>query len=435
MKFIYADSLDYVDPNYDFVTDQSPEGRRAYWDDQFTHEYLGYAPYDGMLVSRAIVGDHRFPGKYTETQAMRFRRVGAAEFLRFPGKLLFGDSGAFSYHKLDEPPYSAEDMVAFYEDGGFTHGCSVDHVIFDFDPRYDAGRQVGEEPQRRYDITLRNAQAFLDEARRLGDRFTPMGVVQGWSPKSMAEAARHLEAMGYRYLAIGGMVPLKTDAIKQCLAAIRDVIRPETGIHVLGFAKADDIHEFTGFGITSFDTTSPLLRAFKDTKSNYYLPSGNRRLTYYTAIRIPQALGNTHLGRLVKAGKWDQELLQALEKRALDLIRAYDKDSADIDDTLEAILAYSKPLFWDDKKSDDANRRKIAEFGLMYRRTLTDRPWRLCDCPVCRRLAVEVIVFRASNRNKRRGMHNIDVFARHLAATISRNETANAPGQPDLFGR
>jgi hypothetical protein len=60
---------------------------------------MGYAPYDGVLVSRGIVGDHRVSGKYTEAQAMRFRRVGAPEFLRlnkpeFAHLSIFGDCGA-----------------------------------------------------------------------------------------------------------------------------------------------------------------------------------------------------------------------------------------------------------------------------------------------------------------------------------------------------
>ncbi len=61
---------------------------------------------------------------------------------------------------------------------------------------------------------------------------------------------------------------------------------------MLGFAKADDIAEFRSFRITSFDTTSPLLRAFKDAKSNYYLRRRDGRLDYYTAIRVPQAIEN-----------------------------------------------------------------------------------------------------------------------------------------------
>ena len=28
--------------------------------------------------------------------------------------------------------YSVDDIVEFYADGQFTHGCSVDHIIFQF---------------------------------------------------------------------------------------------------------------------------------------------------------------------------------------------------------------------------------------------------------------------------------------------------------------
>ena len=96
MKFIYADSLDYVDPNYDFITDRSPNNRERYWDDLYPHEILGYSPYDGLLVSHAIVME----GKYSLAQAMRFRLVGGREFLRypeekFPGTWILGDSGHF----------------------------------------------------------------------------------------------------------------------------------------------------------------------------------------------------------------------------------------------------------------------------------------------------------------------------------------------------
>ena len=85
MKFIYADSLDYVDPHYDFLTDRSPNGREPHWDDVYPHEILGYAPYDGLLVSHAIV----MKGKYTLAQAMRFRLVGAREFLTIIRKTNF----------------------------------------------------------------------------------------------------------------------------------------------------------------------------------------------------------------------------------------------------------------------------------------------------------------------------------------------------------
>src|SRR4051794_4617018 len=116
MKFIYADSLDYVDPRYDFLADRSPEGREPYWDDLYPHEILGHAPYDGLLVSRATVGgDRRGQGKYTTPQAGYFTLVGARQFLRFtedafPGSCVFGDCGAFSYHEMEKPPYSSDEM-------------------------------------------------------------------------------------------------------------------------------------------------------------------------------------------------------------------------------------------------------------------------------------------------------------------------------------
>ena len=143
IKFIFADNLDLVDPNYDFIKDKSSPEREPYWDDCYPHELLGYAPYDGMLVSKAIVGGYVRSGKYSESQAMRFKRIGARSFLRFeekdyPNTVIWGDCGAFSYANDDVPPYTVDQILEFYGDGQFTHGCSVDHIIFDFvDTEFD----------------------------------------------------------------------------------------------------------------------------------------------------------------------------------------------------------------------------------------------------------------------------------------------------------
>jgi hypothetical protein len=376
---------------------------------------MGYAPYDGMLVSRGIVGDHRVTGKYSEAQAMRFQRVGAREFLRlnrpkFAKLSIFGDCGAFTYHEDVEPPYSPEEMVEFYDTAQFTHGCSVDHIIFDFDDTLSGMEGGSAEARRRFDITLANASAFLKTARRQSKRFIPLGVVQGWSPGSMAAAARRLWKMGYRYLAIGGMVPLKSVQIRACLQAIRDALPGEAQLHLLGFAKADDIESFRPFRITSFDTTSPLLRAFKDKKSNYYLPDGNGGLSYYTAIRIPQALENTKLMRLVKRGVVQQEKLVDLERRALERLRAFDRGKASLTDALESVLTYSSLAEFDAPSDALPGSASMEDLRSRYQRTLKDRPWKRCSCAICKALSVEVIIFRASNRNKRRGIHNMGVY-------------------------
>lgn len=413
MKFIFADSLDFVDPGYDFINDRNAPGRKPYWDDAFPHEILGYAPYHGMLVSRGIVGGGLVKGKYTEPQAMRFRRVGAREFLRlntpaFADLALFGDCGAFTYVAEDTPPYTPADTAEFYDDCGFTHGCSVDHIIFDFDETVSGMEGGSPEARRRFDITLENAAAFREETRH-ARHFTPLGVIQGWSPSSMAEAARCLVVMGYDYLAIGGMVPLKSEQIKRCLAAIRDAVPGSTRLHILGFAKANEIHEFAPFNVTSIDTTSPLLRAFKDDKQNYWLGNGPD-LAYYTAIRVPQALENPRLQRHVRQGDFKAEHLSRLETSALTALRAYDHDDQDLEGVLEKVLDYNAILATGQAYESVRNHPTIEKLRTRYRATLADKPWRKCGCRICRDVGIEVMIFRASNRNKRRGIHNLAAF-------------------------
>lgn len=442
MKFIFADSLDYVDPGYDFIEDRFAPGREAYWDDQFPHEIMGYAPYDGILVSRAIVSSPFGSAKYTKSQAMRLRREGTRAFLRvnkpqFKNLDIFGDCGAFAYAQQKEPPYTPEDMVSFYEDCQFTHGCSVDHIIFDFDPTVRAMKGGSEEARRRFDITLQNAKDFIRLSRPLRNTFTPLGVVQGWSPSSMAKAARSLVAMGYDYLAVGGMVPLKAAQIKQCLAAIREAIPASTRLHILGFAKADEIDSFVPFGITSFDTTSPLIRAFKDKQDNYYLPGEHGQLRTFTAIRVPQALENTRLKNLVKQGRVRAEDLLRLERSALDKLRAFDKRRAGLEDALDAVLDYAAPMEFGIPRAEVERSKKSAEalgqLAARYRETLKSKPWKQCDCSICKQASIEVIIFRASNRNKRRGIHNLGIFKSHVETIGERKACTKKSAQPELF--
>lgn len=422
MKFIFADSIDVVDPGYDFESDTAGAGRQRHWDERYPHELMDPVPYHGVLVSRGIVGDHLFPGKYSFAQAMRFRREGARKFLRldapkFKNMDLFGDSGAFSYVKEDVPPYTPQQVLEFYSDAGFTHGCAVDHVIFDFD-REEKGKAKApgsEHARRRFEITLENAVEFLKLSRALGDGFTPIGVAQGWSPSSLADAAYKLEKMGYDYIALGGLVPLRADDIHSCLEKVRELISHKTKIHLLGFAKAEQIGDFRRHKITSFDSTSPLLRAFKDARSNYYvLDDSGEGLRYYQAIRIPQALENPRMKRAVKEGKVNQEHLVLMETRALEAVRGYDRKKVRLDDAIEAVADYGS-LMGDDLAEGSASREKLREsIREATRRTLQDRPWENCPCEICQAASIEVMIFRSSNRNKRRGFHNLGVFFQHI---------------------
>jgi hypothetical protein len=418
VKFLYADSLDFVDPDFDFETERSGKGRVVHMHDEYPHEYLRTAPYDGLLVSRGIVGDSRWPGKYSEQQRHRFRREGARNFLRyqahrFPNSIVMGDCGAFSYHAEERPPYGAADTVEFYADGGFTHGCSIDHVIFDFDAGAGrARRQVSDDVRDRYDITLQLASAFLKESKRLGPSFTPLGVVQGWSGASMAAAAKQLVKMGYRYLAVGGLVPLKIEQIRFALTSIRGSIPPNIKLHLLGFGKLEELHGLEDLGVASFDTTSPMLRAFKDAKKNYFARDKNGNLSYYTAIRVPQATLNTKLKRMAQEGTLNQERIRSLEDAALESLRGYAKKRMSLDRTLTAVCAYWEALTWEETPE---RRRSVLKVQRdVYGRTLADRCWEKCGCAACRESGIDVVIFRSSNRNKRRGIHNLHVFYEHL---------------------
>ncbi|MDC3993164.1 hypothetical protein KGZ01_18210 [Pseudomonas aeruginosa] len=429
MKFLYADTQDYVDPEYDFINDRNAPGRKRYWDDQYAHEMMTPVPYDGLLVSmsavRPAVGVSNSKVRYSTAEQQRFLREGARKFLRlddpkFQNTMVMGDCGAFAYVEHPTPAYAPAEVVDFYADGGFTHGCSPDHIIFNCDSSNPPAENQDDDIIYRYNVTLDNAREFLRLTNEAGRPFEPLGAVQGWSPKSMAAAAKSLEDMGYRYLAIGGLVPLKVEQIHEVLKELRATIKAETNIHLLGFAKAERIHEFTNYGITSFDSTSPLIRAFKDAKSNYYLENTTSKLDYYTAIRIPQAIENPKLMQGIKRGVLNAEALQEKEAIALKTLRDYDKGVADYEATISALTNYLRLTLSGSITSAEELEKEVAKSVRLITPTLIDKPWKKCQCSICQSAGVETIIFRASNRNKRRGFHNLGVYHRHLQRTLEK---------------
>jgi len=189
--------------------------------------------------------------------------------------MTMGDCGAFSYVREKDPPFTVEEVVAFYHDCGFDYGVSVDHIIMAYKPEWDEPAPPGEEavpPEilERQKITLDLARDFLREHKRRNCRFTPVGVAQGWSPKSYAHSVEVLQDMGFERIAIGGLVPLKTKEILACLSATNEVRRPKTGFHLFGVTRTHEVSKFIDFGVVSFDSTSPLRQAFKDDKDNFW---------------------------------------------------------------------------------------------------------------------------------------------------------------------
>jgi len=428
MKFLYSDTHDYVDPGYDFENDRNAPKRRRYWDDAYAHQMMSPTPYDGLLVAMSAV--RKAPGvanskvRYSTAEEQRLLRDGARKFLRldapeYKDAMVMGDCGAFAYVDQEKPAFSPMEVFEFYVDAGFTHGVSPDHIIFACDTGNPPLEAMNQDVRYRYELSLENAREFMRICRAEGMPFVPMGAVQGWSPHSIAQAAKQLEDMGYRYLAIGGLVPLKVDVIHKVLLALRDTIKPETDIHLLGFAKADSIQDFTGYGITSFDSTSPLIRAFMDEKANYYMPNSDGGLDYYAAIRIPQAVENSRLMRGIKQGIFNAEDLQKREAIALTALRMFDKEKETLEATVEAIMDYQQFLTLDG--DSDKHQKSLKKTSERVERTLKDAPWKRCGCDICLDIGVDVIIFRSANRNRRRGFHNLGVYHQHVQRILEKN--------------
>ncbi|RKH62084.1 tRNA-guanine transglycosylase DpdA [Corallococcus aberystwythensis] len=408
MKFFFPDSQDLIDPSFDFERERRSATRKRQRDDLYAHEVFTATPFDGFLVSKGIVDGYGALGsRYTLAQRHRLLRLGAPEFFRLdqaPRQLsIMGDCGAFTYVKEEVPPYSVEEVLEFYGNCQFDFGISLDHIILLFKPEADergaSQDLVPKELRERRELTLQLAKEFRQKHKAGGYTFEPVGVAQGWSPLSYADSVKALQRMGYRSIALGGMVPLRSSEIISCLKAIDGVRTPGVQIHLLGVTRTEHLKTFSRLGITSFDSTSPLRQAFKDDKDNYYTPGRN-----YTAIRIPQVEGNPSLQRKISSGEVSQDIARKLEKACLEAMKLFDSGRKTVEQALSVLMEYERFYDPDSKKNHEA----------AYRQTLTDAPWQQCPCEVCRELRYHVVLFRGAERNRRRGFHNIWIFHKQL---------------------
>jgi hypothetical protein len=407
MEFYFPDSQDQINPAYDFVAEEHSLFHVRQRDDRYAHEIHHAPPYSGVLVSKTMVDGYGKGGRYTSAQRHRLYRLGVRRFFRLPDELkAFGDCGAFSYVDEHEPPITVEEVVEFYGTCGFDIGISVDHVILAYSAEADNGTaEVDDDWHVRQQLTLDLAKQFLEVRQRSGYRFTPYGVAQGWSPKSYAYAVERLQELGFTRIALGGMVPLRTMQIVDCLQAIQKIRKRGVALHLLGVTRTDHVGVFGSYGVTSFDSTSPFRQAFKDDKDNYYVDDDVKLV----ALRVPPSDGNARLQARIQAGQLDQREVRAAEREALRALRAYDAGQAPYGPALEALQAYERlhdPL--------RAGRRTQR-----YREMLELAPWKRCPCAVCQRWGIEVAIFRGTERNKRRGFHNIWVFNQTLQAQLA----------------
>ena len=314
---------------------------------------------------------------------------------------MIGDCGAFTYRDEVEPPYSVDEVIDFYDSLGFDMGISLDHVILGFEDEDDAKYELFpdsnklaalNEFKRRQETTLRLAEEFYNKSKQRKVSFKPLGVAQGWSPSSYANAVERLQEIGYDYIALGGMVALKTEEIESCLRKIKSVRNKTTKFHLLGISRIDELREFEKYGVASADSTAPLVQAFKSNRDNFQLGDDS-----YIALRVQQVGENNKVKKLVLSGAISQDLARKMELDCLRLLKAYDKGDATAEEVVDALCQLEALI---------TQKAKIKNRDL-YMRTLKERPWKDCGCPICEELGINVAIFRGAERNRRRGFHNL----------------------------
>lgn len=401
MKFFFPDSHDLVDPSFDFETERRAYSGSRQLSQQYAHEALATPPYDGMLLSKAVVDGRTKTTRYSFGQVRSLLDNGVHEFLRLtattehPRLSAMGDCGSFSFASEPAPPYTVAEVLDFYSQCGFDYGISLDHVILGYQP--DPKKEIPSDWIERHQMTLDLAADFLALSTGVPN-FKPLGAAQGWSPESYRDSVVQLQRMGYDYIAIGGLVPLKTPEIIEVLQAVSTVRKPKTKIHLLGISRLESFEAFDAHGVASLDSTAPLKQAFMDDKNNYHTPDG-----IFTAIRIPQVDGNPQLRRSILAGRINLSKALQLEREAMSAVQAYAKRKGNVDSAIEALRAYEQ--VWNGKK--DSSERSRA--------TLEARPWEECPCSICRAIGVHVVLFRGADRNRRRGFHNLFVLHNRLS--------------------
>jgi len=410
LTYIMPDWDDYLDADFDFINDKFSTENRKDRNEVYLYELMGdKAPFDGVLVSLAQIVKKKGALRSYNLNGNKAKMI--RELMRIPpGLKIFGDCGAFSYKDEEKPSFTPEEAARLYHELGFDVGASVDHmVIAEKVISNEKGKEIKvpltkKEQQERVEITITNADIFMNEVKKNNYYFIPMGTIQALTPKDYADKFMQYVEMGYEYIALGSLVPKSDKEILKVILAVGEKYnglskskRDRIKIHLFGVLRPKLYKYYKHNGISSFDSASYFRKAWLRSKKNYLGVNGE----WYAALRVPQTTLSQNKKKLAKKNI-DIRQAEELEKKVLKILNEYDMGKADLDKTLELLVEYDK-LF--ERSSEDAEKIRKA-----YRRTLQDMPWKQCSCPICKSIGIHVVIFRGYNRNKRRGFHNTIVF-------------------------
>jgi hypothetical protein len=395
LRYFIPEWDDLVDRDFDFSNDAHSGGSGNWANEVYAHQMYPEPNYDGILVSKVVA-------EKSKSKKERINQLGVHRFLRVPREFpIMGDCGAFGYINQEVPPYTTEEILDYYSRLDFDFGVSIDHLIV---------TATESAKKERYQLTIENAAEFLKEHRKAKLSWTPIGAVQGWDAKSYAAAAKKCVAMGYKYIALGGLVRTSTSDILEVLQKVHEVVPESVQIHLFGLARIASMKKFADLGVRSVDSASLLRRAWMGAGQNYLTLDGR----FYTAIRIPEAGKSFRAKRMVSEGRASAAMVERLEAKCMEAMKRFDADQMSVEQVLDVLEAYDHLI-----TPDRLPHRELLK------QTLEARPWRMCPCDICRRDGIQVVIFRGNNRNRRRGFHNTYAFYRLLQRALA--------GEPIVF--
>jgi hypothetical protein len=321
----------------------------------------------------------------------------------------FGDCGAFSYVSEPAPSISVDQAVVLYDLYDFDLGASVDHIPVPY-LSVSSGKRLLTDAERleRVKVTRNNAAEFLQVHKERRARFIPVGVIQGLDADSYARQIDEYVEMGYDYLALGGLVLRTNKEIEKIVVEVDKKLKIRKNkpwIHLFGIFRPALQSLFRESGIASFDSATYFRKAWLRSDQNYLGTDGQ----WYAAIRVPPLSDPRIRQRINMSGHSEVELAR-LEGEVLTKLHQYEKKKASLRETLDSVRTYDGLL----SRAQGIDQNLYEAYG----ETLEKRPWEKCDCPMCSKLGIDVIIFRGKNRNKSRGAHNtLQLYEKANSAT------------------
>jgi hypothetical protein len=172
-------------------------------------------------------------------------------------KKMFADCGAFQFRDMPIPTikntvlnydvawnYYKETHVMAEHDWDEILLCSPDHII--------TSDMDNDTASKRFNFIKENAAPFLEKCR-YDSRISAVGVIHGRNIAERKEQYEMFKSQGYKYVALGGMVPYSTkqNEVLNIIAGIEDIEKPVIEpSSILGRCRKDGI-KLHVFGLNS----------------------------------------------------------------------------------------------------------------------------------------------------------------------------------------